>query len=158
MCSYCNAEDVPLFSFDQVRRVAEEVVRENPEFVYDKDVCGIDGKCVYAKAEDGLVRASCVVGRIVLRLDLGLFLRVAKLENERMNSAVFDSFSAERINDLLSEVIFDERTMAFLQRLQTQQDQKDPWGKALESAEARDAWSVRDDAVQEDNERGTEQD
>lgn len=115
-----------MFTLEQVRNTAEEVVLGNEDFVYTD----FNSKCTYAK--NG--QPSCLVGKILFKLGVP----IQNLEVLDTKSLCNDSpcFMWKSSLDYLESIdfTFDDRVITYLDKLQSQQDNGTSWGKALEKA------------------------
>lgn len=134
------------FTFDQWRRAVEEVVFENPGYVYERVALEHGGcSCMYTTM-DG--RPSCLIGHAALRLSSELFNQVSLAES------VMDEGETFGVNEIENhiQIDIDARTLGFLTNLQAYQDGGTSWGECLKHAEEMDHMSVVSQAWVENEE------
>lgn len=116
-----------MFTLEQVRNTAEEVVLGNEDFVYTDS----NTECQYAK--DG--HPSCLVGKILFKL--GVPIQNLEVLDTKGICGDSPSFMSGYSLDYLESIDFtfdDDGVIGYLDNLQSEQDSGTSWGKALEKA------------------------
>jgi hypothetical protein len=132
----------PKYSFDQVRRAAERVVAQRPDYVYPRRDGDGGSPCMYVHVEGGKDVPGCIVGHIVHELGTEIWETIKRAEEAEYPGS-FGIFEAE---DYMPGY-FDRRTTNFLADMQSRQDGNanapgEPWGECLKQAEKMDRENV----------------
>lgn len=110
-------------TMDVVLPVTEEIVGEQPRFVYPSGDLGI---CTYVRNGE----PDCIVGRVLHRLGWTVE-ELESYDGDGLGTTITHLMDHEVL-----EVEVEPAVYRFLDRLQSEQDCKTPWGKALEFAKA----------------------
>jgi hypothetical protein len=137
------------YSFDQVRRALEEVVREHgDDFVYSKPLGRFT--CAYVHSgPDGEDVPGCIVAKVLHTLSPDLFRRLAEVENREGTFGVHEFETHGYLPG-----VFDRPTRKYLGWAQSEQDTFNTWGLARREAERRHLHEVYAQAHEENAELG----
>ena len=117
-------------NLEQTIALAEEIVGENPDYIYERPNVKASPACLYVHGDtESGMRPGCVVGHILAKAGLPLE------EIAKFDAGGDTAIHALADNGLLKNVIdIDERSIAFLRELQSGQDFGETWATALSGA------------------------
>lgn len=125
-----------VFTKTAVLQTLEEIVAETgPDFVYQwRNDGGIGSSCTYADSEG---EPSCIVGRVIAKLDPELFKAVAEAEERKGSSWSVSAFPDDEFGTKVCGVPTlpaSDEVRRILRAAQSTQDGGRPYGEALENA------------------------
>lgn len=134
------------FTFDQVRQAAEQAVRDRgQDYVYE--YLPNSEVCLYSHSGE----PGCIVGQIIFNLSPELFNRLREIEENGYSDDEPSSFSAGSVPYRLG-ITLSHATQSYLNDLQSEQDNRSEWGRALRIAEETHLAMVADQAWLENGE------